>query len=89
MYFIVKYNWQDKLTDKCTVGFFKSLRKASKCCVYDLPYDRNRNTVAIIKCEQGVKCYSRPVEVFEWSDTYQVYIPVTENDTRRLVVLTY
>ena len=89
MYFIVRYNWQDKLTNKCSVGFFRSLKNASKFCTFNLPYDKTRNTVAIVKCDQGQILYSRPVEVFEWSDTYQVYIPVTENDTRRLVVLTY
>ena len=89
MYFIVRYNWQDKLTNKCSVGFFRSLKKASKFCTFNLPYDKTRNTVAIVKCEPGQVVYSRPVEVFEWSDIYQIYIPVTDNDTRRLVVLTY
>lgn len=76
MYFIVRYNWIDnKLTNKCSVGFFRSLKKASKYCTFNLPYDKNRNTVAIVKIDEGASYYSRPVEVFEWSDTYQVYIP--------------
>ena len=90
MYFIVRYNWIDnKLTDKYSVGFFRSLKNSLKFCTFNLPYDKNRNTVDIVKCDQGPAAYSRPVEVFEWSDTYQVHIPVTDEDTRRLVVLTY
>ena len=91
MYFIVRYNWSDEtsLTNKCSVGFFRSLKKASKYCSFNLPYDKNRNTVAIVKIDEGASYYSRPTEVFEWSDTYQVYIPATDEDTRRLVVLTY
>ena len=89
MYFIVRYNWQDELTNKCSVGFFRSLKKASKFCTFNLQHDKTRNTVAIIKCKPGQVTYSRPVEVFEWSDTYQIYIPVTKKDTRRLVILTY
>lgn len=90
MYFIVRYNWSDnKLTNKCSVGFFRSLKKASKYCSFNLPYDKNRNTVAIIYQDQGVKDYSRPVEVFQWCDLYEVYVPVLDTDTRRLVVLTY
>ena len=90
MYFIVRYDWSDnKLTNKCSVGFFKSLKCAKRYCSLYLPYDKTRNTVAIVKCDQGQILYSRPTEVFEWSDTYQVYIPVIDEDTRRLVVLTY
>ena len=90
MYFIVRYNWLDsKLTNKCSVGFFRSLKRAAKYSTFNLPYDKNRNTVAIVKCDQGSVIYSRPVEVFEWSDTHQVYIPTTDEDTRRLVALTY
>ena len=90
MFFIVRYNWIDnKLTNKCSVGFFRSLKKTSRYCTFNLPYDKNRNTVAIIKCTQGPIIYSRPVEVFEWSDTYQVYIPVIDTDIRRMNVITY
>ena len=90
MYFIVRYNWlNDKLTNKCSVGFFRSLKKASKFCTFSLPYSKMYNTTAIIKCEQGPQCYSRPVEVFEWSGTYQAYFPVVDEDVRRTVVLTY
>ena len=89
MYFIVRYNWSDKLTNKCSVGFFKSLKNAVKFVTFHLPYDNERNTVAIIKQDEGVKDYSRPSEVFEWSETYEVYIPVEDEDTRRFVVTTY
>ena len=90
MYFIVRYNWIDnELTDKCSVGFFKSLKNSLKYCTYNLPYDKNRNTIAIIKQDEGPKDYSRPVEVLEWSDTYQMYIPVIDTDIRLLVVTTY
>ena len=89
MYFIVRYNWSDKLTNKCSVGFFKSLKNAIKFCTCYLPYDNERNTVAIIYQDEGVKDYSLPKEVFEWSDTYELNIPVADEDTRRFVVTTY
>ena len=90
MYFIVRYNWSDnKLTDKCSVGFFKSLKNSLKYCTYNLPYDANRNTIAIIKQDEGPKDFSRPVEVLEWSEAYQLYIPVADMDIRLLVVTTY
>ena len=90
MYFIVRYNWLcDKLTNKCSVGFFRSLRDAKKFSSFYLPYDKNRNTVAIVYVEEGVIEYSHPVEVFDWSDYFSLYIPVEETDIRRRVTITY
>ena len=90
MYFIVKYNWlQDKLTNKCSVGFFKSLKDAKKFSSFYLPYDKERNTVAIVYVSEGVIDYSFPVEVFEWNSYFEVYIPVDAGDLRRRVTITY
>lgn len=90
MYFIVRYNWlNDRLTDKCSVGFFASLKDAKKFSSFYLPYDKNRNTVAIVRVEEGMIDYSYPVEVFEWSEYLEVYVPIIEDDIRRHVTLTY
>lgn len=92
MYFIIRYNWSDddsKLTNKCSVGFFRSLRDAKKFVIFHLPYNVSCNTVAIVKSEEGYKEYGFPIEVFEWSETYQVYIPVMSRDARRSLTLSY
>ena len=90
MYFIVRYNWlQDKLTNKCSVGFFRSLKDAKKFSSFYLPYDKERNTVAIVYVPEGAIDYSFPVEVFEWNSYFEVYIPVEEEDLRRRVTITY
>ena len=51
MYFIVRYNWSDEtsLTNKCSVGFFRSLKDAKRFITLNLPFDKDRNTVAILK----------------------------------------
>ena len=90
MYFILRFNWSDnKLTNKCSVGFFRSLKKAKNFCTYTLTKDKIRNTVAIVKINEGSKTYNFPIEVFEWSDTYQVNIPVLAEDVRRKAIITY
>ena len=90
MYFIVRYNWlQDRLTNKCSVGFFRVLNDAKKFSSFYLPFDKNRNTVAIVKAEEGAIDYSYPVEVFAWSDYLECWVPVEEDDIRRQVTLTY
>ena len=38
---------------------------------------------------EGAIDYSFPVEVFEWSSNYEVYIPVEDEDLRRRVTITY
>ena len=92
MYFIIRYNWSNddsKLTNKCSVGYFRSLRDAKKFVIFHLPYNLTCNTVAIVKSEEGYKEYGFPIEVFEWSETYQVYIPVVPRDARRSLTLSY
>ena len=91
MYFVIKYNWSDKLTDKHTVGFFDSLLKAKRFVLSSLRYDRKRNTVAIIYAEEGPapSNWTHPEEVYAWSDTYDIYVPVDDDDVRRKVTLIY
>ena len=90
MYFINKYHWQnDQLTDKCVVGFFRSLRKASYFSRFILSYDDARETVLIVKIQEGVKDCAHPRLVLEWSDYYKVYIPVCRKDPRYKMVVSY
>ena len=91
MFFIVKYNWSDEtsLTNKCSVGFFRSLKDAKKFVSLKLPFDKNRNTVVILKQKEGMIENSFPVEVYDWSEYYEYYIPVRLDDIRRRVTITY
>ena len=90
MYIIVAYNWiKDQLTDRCSVGFFRSLKDAQKFSSLNLTYSINRNTVAIVKLEEGCKDYSFPVEVYAWNEYYQCYIPMAKDDVRRSLTITY
>ena len=88
MYIVVAYNWiNDQLTDKCSVGLFRSLKNAKRFCSFGLPYNKSRNTVAILKVATGPKCYSRPVCTMQWCPTYEVYVPIATEDTRSKVVI--
>ena len=69
--------------------FFRSLRDAKKFSSFYLPYDKNRNTVAIVYVEEGAIEYSHPVEVFDWSDYFSLYIPVEKTDIHRRVTIIY
>ena len=90
MYFIVRYNWSDnKLTNKRSVGFFKSLKKAKRFCSLYLPYDKERNTLIIVKQKEGPLDESFPVEVYIWSELLEVYIPALLDDTRRNMMVSY
>ena len=90
MYFIVRYDWSDnKLTNKCSVGFFKSLKSAKRYCSLYLPYDKTRNTVAIVKQKEGPIDEDFPMEVYIWSELLEVYIPALLDDTRRNTMITY
>ena len=53
MYFIVRYNWQDKLTNKCSVGFFKSLKNAIKFVTFYI--DDGLSSYLISKSLKDVK----------------------------------
>ena len=65
MYFIVRYNWIDcKLTNKCSVGFFRSLKKAKKFISLYLNQKDSRNTIAIVRINQGHKTYNFPLVVY-------------------------
>ena len=89
MYFVVRYNWiNDQLTDRCSVGFFRSLKRAKKF-ILNLPYSVIRNTVAIVKINEGLKDYSFPTEVYSWNEYYQIHIPVLNEDVRRSLTITY
>ena len=65
MYFIVRYNWIDcKLTNKCSVGFFRSLKKAKKYFSLFSKQKDSRNTVAIVRINPGFKTNNFPIEVY-------------------------
>ena len=90
MYFINKYHWQnDQLTDKSVVGFFRIFKKASYFSRFILPYDGRHNVVVIYKAQEGVKDYAHPRLVLEWSEYYQLYIPVCRKDPRYKMVVSY
>ena len=87
MYFVIRCNYIDKLTDKCSVGFFSELSDA-KQFVNDLIYDPKRDIVIIARFEQGAAYYTRPTEVYKWSDYYQIYVPcLMDNEARKLLII--
>ena len=90
MYFIVRYNWIDcKLTDRCSVGFFRSLKKAKKYFNLYSKQKDSRNTAAIVRINPGFKTNNFPIEVYQWCDVYGCYVTVPRADARRCEVLTY
>jgi hypothetical protein len=91
MYFIVRYNWIDcKLTDKCSVGFFRSLRKAKNyVSLYSKLKDSRRNTIAIVRLNQGHQTYNYPLVVYQWCNVYEQYVEVERIDVRRSMMVTY
>ena len=90
MYFVARYNWiNDQLTDKCPVGFFRSLKRAKKYVDSTMTNDKRRNTIEIVRINEGFQTYNFPTAVYEWSEYYQIYIPVLETDMRRKMVITY
>ena len=90
MYFVIRYNWiNGELDNKVTTGYFKSLKSARHFCTFSLPYDSQRNTLAIVKLPEGYCQYRLPVEVYDWSDYYECYIPVKMDDIRKRVTMTY
>ena len=90
MYFIVRYNWIDcKLTNKCSVGFFRSLKKAKKFISLYLKQKDSRNTIAIVRINQGHKTYNFPLVVYQWCEVYKQYVLVERSDARRSMVVSY
>ena len=88
MYFVIRCNYIDKLTNKKSVGFFSELSHA-KSCVENLTNDPNRNIVIIARFDEGLAYYTRPIEVYEWSDYYQIYVPVILDDVGRNLLIIY
>lgn len=88
MYFVIRCNYIDKLTDKYSVGFFSELSDA-KSCVEQLNNDPNRNIVIIARFDKGLAHYTRPTEVYRWSDYYQIYIPVNFDDMVSKLLIIY
>ena len=88
MYFVIRCNYIDKISDQRTVGFFSELSDAVKC-VENLSNDPERNIVIIARFEQGAAYYTRPTEAYMWSDYYQIYVPVIMDDVARKLWIIY
>lgn len=91
MYFVIRCHFDKNsisYTDKCTVGCFSSLRKAKKY-VLALSINYDRDTVIIVFIPKGPKDCAFPEEVYEWNEYYWYYIPVSKNDIRRKMTITY
>ena len=88
MYFVMRCNYIDKLTDKRSVGFFSKLSDAKKF-VDNLIFDQKREIVIIAQFEQGAAYYTRPLEAYKWSDYYQIYVPVAMDDVARKLLIIY
>ena len=89
MYFIVGYNWlNNRLTDRYTVGFFRSLKKAKSFCS-KLNYPASCNTLAIVRVNQGMRYYNFPIEVYQWCEIYEGYATVLDSDPRRREIVSY
>ena len=90
MYFIHKYDWQDStLTNKSSVGFFRSLKKAIYFSFINLNHDTPHNTIIIFHARVGEKHLARPRMVLEWSDYYESYCQVSRRDPRYKLEVTY
>ena len=87
MYFVIRCNYINSLTNKKSVGFFSELSNA-KSCVERLINDPNRNIVIIAQYDEGEAYYTRPLEAYRWSDYYQIYVPVVmDNEARNLLII--
>ena len=88
MYFVIRCNYIDELTNKTLVGFFSELSDA-KSCVEQLNNDPDRNIVIIARFDEGLAHYTRPTEIYRWNDYYQFYIPVVLDDIGRRLLIIY
>lgn len=88
MYFVIRCNYISKLTNKQVVGFFSKLSDAQEL-INNLPNDQNRNLVVIARYNEGTAYYTRPEEVYRWSDYYQIYIPVVLDDIGCRLLIIY
>lgn len=90
MFFVIQYNWTgDGIENKRSVGVFRSYSEAKNFSQFVLPYDENRNTVAILYFEDGPVTYSYPKKVYEWNEYYGVYCPLRSDDIRWKATATY
>ena len=88
MYFVIRCNYIDKISDKRSVGFFSTLSDAKKC-VHDLINDPKRNMVIIVRFEKGLAYYTRPEAAYRWSDYYQYYVPIQYDDLAQKLLIIY
>lgn len=88
MYFVIRCNYDNCINKKSNIGFFSELSDA-KSCVENLIQDPSRNIVIIAKFDEGLAYYTRPVEVYRWSDYYQFYIPILLDDIGRRLLIIY
>ena len=92
MYFIIRYNWNINtfaLTNRKTVGYFNTLSKAYDTITKCLPNDTARNTVAIVKIDEGIDQFAQSEISFGWCEQYQCYVPLNDNDPRYKFTLSY
>ena len=88
MYFVIRCNYDNCISKKSNIGFFSELSDA-KSCVENLIQDPSRNIVIIAQFDEGLAYYTRPVEVYRWSDYYQIYIPVNFDDMVSKLLIIY
>lgn len=88
MYFVIRCNYDNCISKKSNIGFFSELSDA-KSCVENLIKDPSRNIVIIARFDEGLSYYTRPVEVYRWSDYYQIYIPVNFDDMVSKLLIIY
>lgn len=87
MYFVIRCNYINSLTNKSIVGFFSELSDAQNC-VCLLNKDPERNTVIIAQYDEGLAYYTHPEAVYRWDDYYQIYVPVfTDTDVHNLLII--
>ena len=85
MYFIIRFNWDVNnfaLTNKKTVGYFRTQIDACNAIIIDFPYDDARNSVAIVEIAEGIDVQGKILYVFEQNDTYEGFVPLTIDDPR-------
>ena len=88
MYFVIRCNYDNCISKKSNIGMFSELSDA-KSCVENLIQDPSRNIVIIARFDEGLAHYTRPIEVYRWSDYYQIYVPVIMDDVARSLLIIY
>ena len=85
MYFIIRFNWDVNnfaLTNKKTVGYFRTQIDACDAIIRDLPHDAARNSVAIVEIAEGIDIWGKTLYVFEQNNAYEGFVPLTIDDPR-------